>query len=210
MVTTSEPPFLAGRPAARRALRWAGSLHRDQRRAVDGAPFILHPLEVGSLLSGREFPEPVIVAGLLHDVVEKTDATLAHVRSMFGDRVAQIVEAVTEDDGIAGYVERKAELRQQVAEADGEAHAVYLADKIAKARELRAQAARGHPSLDDPALVRRLEHYEASLEILRGVARHRAMVDQLAFELWALRALPPAEPIGPEQGESDLAATRRE
>jgi (p)ppGpp synthase/HD superfamily hydrolase len=208
MLTTSEPPFLAGRPTARRALRWAGTMHRDQRRAVDGAPFILHPLEVGSLLSGRDFPEPVIVAGLLHDVVEKTDATLADVRSMFGDRVARIVDAVTEDGEIEGYTERKAELRRHVAEGDGEAHAVYLADKIAKARELRAQTARGSPRLEEPELRRRLEHYEASLAMLRDVAGHQGMMDQLAFELWALRALPPKEPGGPDAREGDLAAGR--
>ena len=208
MLTTSEPPFLDGRPTARRALRWAGTMHRDQRRAVDGAPFILHPLEVGSLLSGRDFPEPVIVAGLLHDVVEKTGATLADVRSMFGDRVAGIVDAATEDDGIEGYAERKAELRRQVAEADGEAHAVYLADKIAKARELRAQVARGRPRLEEPELRSRFEHYEASLAMLRDVARHRAMVDQLAFELWALCALPPQGPGGPEPRDGDFAAGR--
>jgi (p)ppGpp synthase/HD superfamily hydrolase len=191
MLTTSEPPFLAGRPTARRALRWAGTMHRDQRRAVDGAPFILHPLEVGSLLSGRDFPEPVIVAGLLHDVVEKTGVTLADVRSMFGDRVAQIVDAVTEDEGIEGYAEREAELRQQVAEADGEAHAVYLADKIAKARELRAQAANDPSVLLDRQNVLKLEHYEASLICLLEADDRQPMVDQLAFELWALRALPP-------------------
>ena len=208
MLTTSEPPFLDGLPTARRALRWAGTMHRYQRRAVDGAPFILHPLEVGSLLSGRDFPEPVIVAGLLHDVVEKTGATLADVRSMFGDRVAGTVDAVTEDDGIEGYAERKAELRRQVAEADGEAHAVYLADKIAKARELRAQVARGRPRLEEPELRSRFEHYEASLAMLRDVARHRAMVDQLAFELWALRALPPGSWGGPEPRDGDFAAGR--
>jgi hypothetical protein len=208
MLPTSDPPFLAGRPTARRALRWAETMHHDQRRAVDGAPFILHPLEVGSLLSGRDFPEPVIVGGLLHDVVEKTGATLSDVRGMFGDRVARIVDAVTEDDGIEGYAARKAELRRRVAEADGDAHAVYLADKIAKARELRAQVARGRPGLDDPELRRRFEHYEASLEMLRDVARQQAMVDQLAFELWALRALPPQDSTPPGLRQGDLAAGR--
>jgi HD domain len=183
-------------------------MHRDQRRAVDGAPFILHPLEVGSLLSGRDFPEPVIVAGLLHDVVEKTDATLAGVRNLFGDDVARMVGAVTEDDGIEDYGERKAQLRRQVAEADGETQAVYLADKIAKARELRAQVARGRPGLDEPALRRRFGHYEASLAMLRDAAAHGAMVDQLAFELWALRALPPQERDAPGSRAGDLAADR--
>jgi hypothetical protein len=39
--------------------------------------------------------------------------------------------------------------------------------------------------------VRKLAHYEASLADLRAAADDQPMVDQLAFELWALRALPP-------------------
>jgi len=68
---------------------------------------------------------------------------------------------------------------------------VYAADKLAKARELRAQAARAESSHADPELRQRLQHYEASLLVLREVAGDLPMVDQLAFELWALRALPP-------------------
>src|SRR3712207_7550885 len=49
--------------------------HAYQRRAVDDAPFILHPLEVASLLSARGCDDAVVAAGLLHDVVEKTEVT---------------------------------------------------------------------------------------------------------------------------------------
>ncbi|MGH2763412.1 MAG: hypothetical protein ACRDL4_06640 [Thermoleophilaceae bacterium] len=68
---------------------------------------------------------------------------------------------------------------------------VYAADKVTKARELRAQAARAEAALDEPDLRRRLEHYEHSLAMLREVAADLPLVHQLAFELWALRALPP-------------------
>jgi (p)ppGpp synthase/HD superfamily hydrolase len=190
MLKTRQPPFVRGRPLVGAAVEWAAEMHGSQRRDVDQAPFILHPLEVAALLSGRALEDEVVAAGVLHDVVEKTDATVADVRERFGDRVAAMVAAVSEDEAIAGYEERKAALRRQVAEADASAHAVYAADKIAKARELRARATRD--SLDDDDVVRRLEHYERSLEMLRRVARDLPMVDQLAFELWALRALPPA------------------
>jgi hypothetical protein len=39
--------------------------------------------------------------------------------------------------------------------------------------------------------VLKLEHYEASLNALRAAGDEQPMVDQLAFELWALRVLPP-------------------
>jgi hypothetical protein len=70
--------------------------------------------------------------------------------------------------------------------------AVYAADKVAKARELRAKAALTESFLDDPDLRRRLEHYEQSLATLREVAGVPSLVEALAFELWALRHLPPS------------------
>jgi (p)ppGpp synthase/HD superfamily hydrolase len=190
MSVDEEPPFASGRPLVRAALVWATNRHRGQTRAVDDAPFILHPIEVAALLSGRGCGEEVIAAGVLHDVVENTDAGIEDVQDSFGPRVAQIVGAVTEDDSIEDYAERKAALRTRVAAADHDAHAVYAADKLAKTRELRAQVA-GDGGPDEAALERRLEHYEASLQMLDTVAADLPLVHQLAFELWAMRRLPP-------------------
>ena len=78
--------------------------------------------------------------------------------------------AVSEDEAIADYEERKAALRASVAAGGSDAQMVYAADKIAKARELRAQLTYSHSGLDDPGLRRRYEHYEQSLEMLSEVA----------------------------------------
>jgi hypothetical protein len=187
-----EPPFIAELPVARAALEWAESLHHGQLRAVDLAPFILHPTEVAAALSLRGYDDEVVAAGLLHDAIEGSEADITEVRRRFGDRVARIVAAVSEDPDIADRDARKAALRAQVAAADGDAHAVFAADKVVKTRELRAQAALVEGTLDEPDLHRRLEHYEASLAMLATVAPGVPIVQQLAFELWALRALPPS------------------
>jgi (p)ppGpp synthase/HD superfamily hydrolase len=191
MSVDEEPPFVAGRPLVRAAFSWATRRHRGQSRAVDDAPFILHPVEVAALLCGRGCDDEVVAAGLLHDVIEKTDAGTGDVSDRFGDRVAAIVAAVTEDEAIEDYAARKAALRQQVAAAGPDAHAVFAADKLTKTRELRAQAASGAGRADAAALDRRLEHYEASLRMLETVAADLPIVPQLAFELWAMRRLPP-------------------
>jgi (p)ppGpp synthase/HD superfamily hydrolase len=191
MSAEHEPPFVAGRPLVRAALAWATQMHLGQSRAVDDAPFILHPVEVAALLSGRGCDEHVIAAGLLHDAVESAGAQVEEIGERFGDRVAAIVAAVTEDATIEDYEARKAALRERVARSGLDAHAVFAANKLAKTRELRAQAARSRSVLDDPALRRRLEHYERSLAMLQREAADLAFVHQLAFELWALRMLPP-------------------
>lgn len=191
MAELGPPPFARGRPRVEEAVTYAASRHAAQRRDSDAAPFLLHLLEVAALLVGREFDDDVVTAGILHDVLEKTDGTLDEIRARFGERTAGLVAAVTEDDSIDSYEERKEALRRQVEQRGHDALAVYAADKLAKTRELRSQAAREHVSLADPALERRLVHYEKSLLLLERAAPDLPFLGQLRFELWALRRLPP-------------------
>jgi (p)ppGpp synthase/HD superfamily hydrolase len=113
-------------------------MHGGQRRA-DRTPFILHPLEVASLLYYSGAPDHLIAAGVMHDLIEKTDATPANLRERFGPRITELVLAVSDDARIAGYAKRKAALRQQVAGAGDEALTLCAADKLSKLRELRAR-----------------------------------------------------------------------
>lgn len=187
------PSFVAGLPLAQDALAFADDLHRGQQRLSDEAPFILHPLEVAALLHLTGHSETVVAAAILHDTVEDTPVEIGTIEQRFGGAVAALVAAMTEDPGIEAYQERKAALRRQIAAFDAEAAAIYAADKVAKVRELRAQASR------DPDLLgigredvgRRLEHYIESLLMLEEEMPRHPLVQQLRFELEALRALPP-------------------
>src|ERR1700754_1563261 len=94
---------LLGRlPLAQSALEYAERQHAGQLRQVDGAPFILHPLEVATLLYAAGAADHVIAAGLLHDTVEKTGTTVEDLRSRFGHAVATVVAAVSEDEHLRG------------------------------------------------------------------------------------------------------------
>ena len=73
---------------------YADSLHGDQKRK-SGEPYIIHPLAVGSILIQLGMDADTICAGLLHDVVEDTDATLADIEERFGPSVALMVDGVT-------------------------------------------------------------------------------------------------------------------
>jgi (p)ppGpp synthase/HD superfamily hydrolase len=185
------PSFVSELPLTRRALAFASSRHGAQRRAADDARFILHPLEVAQLLRGRDYPDRVVAAGVLHDVVEDTGTELSELESEFGAEVCRLVGAVTEPVPFGPYRERKARLREAVASADDEALAIYAADKVAKARELRLRLARDPSAVPDPE---QLEHYDASLALLEGRLGGHALVRQLRFELETLSLLPPRGP----------------
>jgi (p)ppGpp synthase/HD superfamily hydrolase len=108
-----------------------------------------------------------VAVGILHDIVEDTPAHTGEVEAMFGSEVARLIGALTEDPGIEEFEARKAGLRRQVAAFDGDAIAVYAADKVTKVRELRNRATRGEGVLepDAPQAHARLEHYDMSLEM---------------------------------------------
>ena len=119
------------------ALAYAVEQHAGQRRDADGAPFVLHPIEVATLLADVGAPDHVVAAGVLHDTVEKTSAEPDDLRERFGMQITALVMALSEDPGISGYSARKAALRDQVCAAGDEALMVFAADKVSKARELR-------------------------------------------------------------------------
>jgi (p)ppGpp synthase/HD superfamily hydrolase len=189
---------LLGRlPLAHAALAYAERQHAGQRRQVDGAPFILHPIEVATLLHRAGAADHVIAAGLLHDTLEKTDSATEDLRERFGPAVATVVTAVSEDDRLRGYHKRKAALRQQVADAGRDALTVFAADKISKVRELKIDPARQ----SDPAGARRkrrrrLVHYGHCLDLLDARLPDSPLVDQLRAELKSVADAPAHQPTG--------------
>jgi (p)ppGpp synthase/HD superfamily hydrolase len=181
------PSFVEDLPITRSALEFAAAHHAGQLRDADRAPFILHPLEVAQLLRGRDYPDAVVAAGVLHDVIEDTDVEYGELERRFGAHVAALVRAVSEPPGGGAYAVRKSRLREAVGRAGADAAAVFAADKVAKARELRLALVRGTSRIDRD----KLEHYWASLALLEHRLGHHPLVRQLRFELEALELLPP-------------------
>jgi len=155
---------------------------------VDGAPFMLHPYEVAMLLHVTGYGDAVLAVGLLHDVVENSAATLDDVRDAFGPQIAADVAALTEDEAIADYDERKAALRRAAEASREEVLAVFAADKVVKARELRLAAAGDRLSAREVACKR--AHYEASLELLDRRLPDHPLTEALRFELAAQLVTP--------------------
>ena len=161
-----------------------------QHREPGGAPYLEHVWEVAAYLRLAGLPEDVVIAGLLHDSVERGDVPLEAIVAGFGDRVAESVAALTEDEGIEAYEERKAALRDQVAAAGRDAAAVFAADKVSSARNIRRVVGSGRVGDLErmaPELRRKFSHYEHSLVMLEGVVPELTLVQELREELGALR-----------------------
>lgn len=174
----------------RDALETARSTHAGQlRRGSDGHPYIDHPLAVAEILVKYRYGDEVVAAGLLHDVVEKSDTGIDDVRERFGDVVADLVEALTEDESIDDYEERKEEHRQRVAAADPAALAIFAADKLTNVAMLREAYALIDEGVSDELAVSldlKIYIWEADLEMLFEQAAGMALTDEFADEMVGL------------------------
>ncbi len=124
------------------ALCFAAERHRFQLRKGSAIPYITHPVAVAELLMQRGFGGDIIVAALLHDVVEDCDVTLDELDTRFGAGVAELVGLVSErkrdDDGSALPWElRKHEQLAHVRGGSPLAVALKWADALHNAQSIR-------------------------------------------------------------------------
>lgn len=77
-----------------KAYVYSAKVHHGQIR-LSGEPYLSHPLEVAYILTKMKMDVVCIVAGLLHDVIEDTVASLDEIRRLFGDETAIIVDGLT-------------------------------------------------------------------------------------------------------------------
>jgi guanosine-3',5'-bis(diphosphate) 3'-pyrophosphohydrolase len=77
-----------------RAYVYAMKAHGSQTRA-SGDPYFSHPLEVAAILTDLKVDDATIVAALLHDTIEDTEATRAEIDQIFGPEIGALVDGLT-------------------------------------------------------------------------------------------------------------------
>lgn len=179
-------------PLVKAALEKARAAHAGQvRNGSGGMPYVEHPMAVAARLDEHGYGEEVLAAALLHDVVEDSGTSLDEIRAEFGENVAGMVGALTDDEALDSYRERKAEHRERVAAADGEALAIYGSDKLINVMTLReAYEAEGDAVQEEfkVPIELKTEIWEADRDLLREKAPELPFLDELDAELSRFRA----------------------
>ncbi len=118
-----------------KAILFAVDKHAGQVRKGTDLPYIVHPLEVMTILGAMHVDTEVMAAGVLHDTVEDTGATVDDIKASFGDRVAELVQGHTEDKS-KSWEERKKEALDELRDAPFDLKCLVIADKLSNMRAI--------------------------------------------------------------------------
>ena len=117
----------------------AGEAHKGQTRKYSGLPYIIHPVEVATIVEEAGGTDEMIAAALLHDVIEDTEFTYEDIAEKTSPEVADLVQGLTEvskpEDGNRKV--RKALDRDFLAEQSPEVQTIKYADVISNTKDIK-------------------------------------------------------------------------
>ena len=124
-----------------RAIVFAVKAHHNTERRGKGFPYIVHPLESVEIVATITPDQELLAAAALHDTIEDTDVTVEDIRKEFGDRIANIVHAESdqETEGVSeedSWHARKQAAIARLAAAPYEAKIVAMGDKLSNMRAI--------------------------------------------------------------------------
>ena len=124
-----------------KAFEFAFRHHIGTTRKGSQIPYIVHPMEVAAILLKNHASEDVIVAGLLHDVIEEENVELMELERQFGKKVAKLVDFATEPaelrkkDRKKSWKARKQHTLDHLEAATQEEKLLSCADKLSNIRD---------------------------------------------------------------------------
>lgn len=122
-----------------RGYMFAARAHADQtRKGNAGIPYINHCCEVAELVAEAGSGVETVIAAILHDVVEDSEATTAEIEALFGREVAALVAEMTDppEYDTLPRAEKKARQAAHMAEAAVEARRIKIADQTSNLRDI--------------------------------------------------------------------------
>jgi (p)ppGpp synthase/HD superfamily hydrolase len=127
-----------------KAFNFAFLKHRGSKRKGSDAPYIVHPIEVAIVLMKAGASETMIIAGLLHDLIEDEDVKYEEILELFGKDVADLVKIVSEPERLrktqkdpkSTWKQRKLDTIDRMSQVDRDVKILACADKLVNIRDM--------------------------------------------------------------------------
>lgn len=148
-----------------RAVKFAAEKHINQhRKDQNGSPYINHPIKVAHIIweIGEIRDLDVMVAALLHDTIEDTEATEEELAAEFSPKIASIVAEVTDNKKLAKQVRKQLQI-EHATTLSLQAKCVKLGDKICNVEDIQ-----NNPPADW-TIERRKEYLEWAGKVVDGL-----------------------------------------
>ncbi len=161
-----------------RAADFAAKKHKIQKRkGANAEPYINHPLEVARILAetGEIEDIDILVAAILHDTIEDTDATPTELTALFGERVCNFVLEVSDDKSLSKEQRKEMQVKHAPHLSTG-AKQIKLADKISNIRD----ALINPPA--DWSIERRIQYMEWGERVGEGLRGANERLEKLFDE----------------------------
>ena len=113
-----------------KAIKLVIKAFENQKRIKEDINLSVHSITVGYMLKDIGCSKEVVISGFLHDIIEDTEYDYNYLKDNFGDDVADIVLAVSEDVSITDWYKRKVEFLNRFKTASIDVLLVELADKL--------------------------------------------------------------------------------
>lgn len=123
----------------KQAISYVKKYHGDQKRK-SGEPYYSHPIEVAYMILDWSLNSEVIIAALLHDIVEDTKFSLQKITFLFDHNISELVSKVTKlNDSINAYrlTEEEIILKLTCGKQSKEAILIKLVDRLHNLRTIQ-------------------------------------------------------------------------
>lgn len=178
--STTPNPLPAGFGARRflDALNFVALRHSAQRRkGREGAPYVNHLIEVAHILTNHGVDDlEVLCAALLHDSIEDAGVTATEIRSRFGDRVLQLVLAVTDNESEPLW-QRKLHQIERAPTLCADAQNLRMADKISNLRGILTSPP------ENWSIERKLAYFNWADKVVEGCSDGLLSLREAFFEI---------------------------
>jgi GTP diphosphokinase / guanosine-3',5'-bis(diphosphate) 3'-diphosphatase len=160
------------------AISFAADKHKFQRRKGSlSIPYINHPIKVCKLISTcGEKSNELLIASILHDVIEDTDTTENELSGIYGPKVASIVKEVTDDMNLPKLKRKEMQITKALI-ISREAKIIKIADKISNITDIIT-----YPLFWTKA--RKLKYIEWSFRVFENCKGQNELMDQKFYEIY--------------------------